>query len=66
MLSALLDKYADEGIGSLDSAKVLRLDSFKKIGTPVEIINNIFGGKERFDNAIQELETELYRQEGRV
>ena len=33
------------------------------MGTPVEIINNIFGGKDSFDTAIQELEQELFRQE---
>jgi type I restriction enzyme R subunit len=64
VLTALLDKYADEGVGTLESAKVLRLDPFKNIGTPVEIINTIFGGKDRFDNAIQELEHELFKQEG--
>jgi type I restriction enzyme R subunit len=63
VLTALLDKYADEGIGTLESAKVLRLDPFKDMGTPVEIINNIFGGKDSFDNAILELEQELYKQE---
>jgi len=63
VLTALLDKYADEGVCSLESAKVLRLDPFTTIGTPVEIINTIFGGKDRFDNAIQELEQELFRQE---
>jgi type I restriction enzyme R subunit len=63
VLTALLDKYADEGIGTLESAKVLRLDPFRAIGTPVEIINNIFGGKDRFDSAVQELEQELFRQE---
>jgi type I restriction enzyme R subunit len=63
VLSALLDKYADEGVGTLESAKVLRLDPFKSIGTPVEIINTIFGGKDKFDSAIQELEQELFRQE---
>ena len=63
VLTALLDKYADEGIGTLESAKVLRLDPFKNMGTPVEIINNIFGGKEGFDNAIQELEQELFRED---
>lgn len=64
VLTALLDKYADEGISTLESAKVLRLDPFASMGTPVEIINNIFGGKEKFDTAIQELEEELFRQEG--
>ncbi|MDA8083177.1 MAG: DEAD/DEAH box helicase family protein [Nitrospiraceae bacterium] len=63
VLTALLDKYADEGIGTLESAKVLRLDPFKSIGTPVEIINKIFGGKDKYENAIQELEQELFKQE---
>ncbi len=47
VLTALLDKYADEGIGTLESAKVLRLDPFNTMGTPVEIINQIFGGKDQ-------------------
>jgi type I restriction enzyme R subunit len=63
VLTALLDKYADEGIATLESAKVLRLDPFKTMGTPVEIINTIFGGKDKFDTAIQELEQELYKKE---
>lgn len=63
VLSALLDKYADEGLGTLESAKVLRLDPFNTMGTPVEIINKIFGGKSNFDTAIQELEQELYKEE---
>jgi len=63
VLTALLDKYADEGVGTLESGKVLRLDPFKAMGTPVEIINNIFGGKDRYESAVQELEQELYRQD---
>jgi type I restriction enzyme R subunit len=63
VLAALLDKYADEGIGTLESPKVLRLDPFKSMGTPVEIINDIFGGKDKFDAVIRELEQELYSKE---
>jgi type I restriction enzyme R subunit len=63
VLAALLDKYEGEGIGTLESAKVLRLDPFKSMGTPVEIINNVFGGKDKFDAIIQELEQELFKQE---
>ena len=54
---ALSDSTAHE------SAKVLRLDPFRSIGTPVEIINNIFGGKGEFDAAVQELEQELFKQD---
>src|SRR3569832_759148 len=63
VLTALLDKYADEGISTLESAKVLRLDPFKAMGTPVEIINTIFGGKDKFDAAVQELEQELFKRD---
>ena len=63
VLDGLLDKYADEGIDTLESAKVLKLKPFSDIGTPVEIINNVFGGKEKFESAIFELEHELFRQE---
>ncbi len=63
VLTALLEKYANEGIGTLENAKVLRLDPFKSIGTPVEIINTIFGGKDNFESAIHELEQELFRRD---
>ena len=31
----------------MESAKVLHLDPFNDMGTPVEIINNVFGGKDK-------------------
>ena len=63
ILAALLDKYADEGIRTIENAKVLKLKPFSDIGTPMEIINDVFGGKERYETAIQELEQELFKQE---
>ena len=63
VLDALLDKYADEGIMTLESPKVLKLKPFDNMGTPVEIINDIFGGKAEYENALQELEYELFNQE---
>jgi len=63
VLAALLDKYADEGITAIENAKILRLDPFRSMGTPVEIINNIFGGKDQYELALQALEDELYRQD---
>lgn len=63
ILNDLLDKYADKGIISIEDTKVLRLKPFSEIGTTVEIINNIFGGKANYDKAIQELEHELFNQE---
>jgi len=63
ILNALLDKYADEGITSIEDAKILKLQPFSDMGTPVEIINKVFGGKTSYENALQELEQELFKQE---
>jgi type I restriction enzyme R subunit len=63
VLNALLDKYADEGISTLENAKVLKLKPFSDMGTPMEIINQVFGGKDNYENAIQELEQQLFNQE---
>jgi len=61
VLDALLDKYKDEGIRTLENTKVLKSKEFKNIGTPIEIITQIFGSKEKYEDAIAELETELYK-----
>ncbi|MEZ0148599.1 MAG: EcoAI/FtnUII family type I restriction enzme subunit R [Candidatus Reddybacter sp.] len=62
VLEALLDKYADEGITTIESPTVLKLKPFDKLGTPVEIINDVFGGKANYENALQALEQELFKQ----
>lgn len=60
VLEALLDKYADEGIKSIEDFKVLRVQPLDRFGTPVEIVNR-FGGRKQFEEAIKELEKELYQ-----
>jgi len=60
VLDALLQKYADSGITSVESLEILKVDPFTQQGTPVEIVK-LFGGKPGYLKAIQELETELYR-----
>lgn len=62
VLVALLDKYADEGILTIESPKVLKLTPFTTMGTPVEIINDAFGGKAAYESALQDLERELFNQ----
>ena len=60
VLEALLDKYADEGITNIESIEVLRVNPFDKFGSPLEIINE-FGSKEKYLQAVKELENELYK-----
>ena len=59
VLEALLDKYADAGLKSLESLDILKVDPLTAFGTPVEIVK-LFGGKEKYIEAILELETHLY------
>ncbi|GAB6091394.1 DEAD/DEAH box helicase family protein [Spirochaeta dissipatitropha] len=60
VLAALLDKYVDAGIEPIEDVKVLTLDPFSQLGSPIELVN-AFGGKPGYTEAVQELETALYQ-----
>jgi type I restriction enzyme R subunit len=59
VLDALLDKYADEGIGHIEETRILTINPFTEFGTPVEIIKT-FGGIEKYEEAVRELERAIY------
>ncbi|MFM1908341.1 MAG: Type restriction enzyme protein, partial [Pseudomonadota bacterium] len=59
VLDALLDKYADEGIATIESNDVLKVQPFTDMGSPVELIKS-FGGRPQYLAALQTLERELY------
>lgn len=61
VLEALLQKYADVGISSVESLEILKVHPLRDFGTPLEIIN-LFGGKPAYLTALQELETALYQE----
>ena len=58
-LPGLIDKYADEGIQTIESNDVLKLQPFSQMGSPVEIVRS-FGGRPQYLQALQTLERELY------
>ncbi|MDE7170141.1 MAG: hypothetical protein K2N67_08085, partial [Mucispirillum sp.] len=60
ILNALIDKFADEGIAGIESKDILKFQPFNAFGTPYEIIKE-FGGKEKYEEAIKELEKELFK-----
>jgi type I restriction enzyme R subunit len=60
VLDALLDKYADGGVASVESLEILKVDPLTTFGTPHEIVK-LFGGKPGYLSAIRELETALYQ-----
>jgi type I restriction enzyme R subunit len=59
VLDALLDKYAAEGLTSMEDLEVLRVHPFPEMGTPLEIIRR-FGSKEKYLEALREMEQALY------
>ena len=60
VLEALLDKYADKGIVPVEKAAVLKVQPFSEMGTPMELIGH-FGDRDAYQQALRELEAELYR-----
>lgn len=59
VLDALLTKYADEGLVTVEDLSVLRVKPLSELGTAVELVN-AFGGKEGYLAALRELESALY------
>jgi len=59
VINALLDKYADDGIREIEDLRVLQLQEFAQIGSPLAIVKE-FGGVQGYEDAIQELTNELY------
>ncbi|GGK27716.1 DEAD/DEAH box helicase [Yeosuana aromativorans] len=60
VINALLDKYSDDGLVTIESTEVLKLDPLNKLGTPLELIK-AFGSKAKYIKALKELENELYK-----
>lgn len=59
VLEALLKKYADSGIQTMESMEILNVDPLRDFGTPIEIVQ-LFGGKAAYRAAIHHLENALY------
>ncbi|MDD5411342.1 MAG: type I restriction-modification enzyme R subunit C-terminal domain-containing protein [Methylobacter sp.] len=63
-MEALLEKYVDTGIESLESMNVLQLYPINSFGTSKEIVDT-FGGKSGYKQAVEELEDTLHIYWGR-
>ena len=60
VLEALLQKYQDEGVTSLDDPQILKISPFDAMGTPIELLKT-FGGRPGFEKAVHELQSALYQ-----
>ena len=61
VLDNLLDKYADAGVQEIESIQVLKLKPFDSMGTLLEIIKTGFGDRNGYNQALSELENEIYQ-----
>lgn len=60
VIKALIEKYEDQGITAIDDIKDLEVAPFPMFGTPVQIVNDIFGGREKYLKVIKKIQQELY------
>ncbi|CAO4149196.1 hypothetical protein LPLAFNJD_LOCUS2884 [Methylorubrum aminovorans] len=61
VLDALLEKYQDEGVLTLDDTNVLRIAPFDTMGTVVQLVK-AFGGKADFERAVHDLQDAMYQE----
>lgn len=60
VIDALFVKYADQGITSIDDIGDLQIPPLDKFGTVKEIVEDIFGGREKYIQVVKEIQQALY------
>ena len=59
VLGVLMDKYASDGLKEIEETKILQLHEFQEFGSPMKIVKE-FGGKSAYEQAVKELEDEIF------
>lgn len=59
VIEALLDKYKDSGITQLEDLRVLQVEPFSTMDSPMNLAQR-FGGRDQFLQALHELRSQLY------
>lgn len=59
VLDALLEKYKDTNILSIDDLEVFGVDPFRKMGSPKKILS-YFGGEKEYFLALRDLQNQIY------
>ncbi|MFW5696026.1 MAG: EcoAI/FtnUII family type I restriction enzme subunit R, partial [Alkalispirochaeta sp.] len=61
VIDAILDKYATDGVTTIEDTSVLKLPPISQLGSVKELVKPFGGTRDGFLRAIRELEAELYR-----
>ena len=60
VLDAMIDKYAEEWIDSIEDINILKVRPFRSMWSPLEIINDKFWWIKEYQKAIKEVEERIY------
>lgn len=60
VIEALLEKYAESGIDTIEDIWVLNIWRFREFGSPLEIIKNRFWNKQNYIKVVKEIEEMIY------
>lgn len=60
VIEALLEKYAESWIDTIEDIWVLNIGRFREFGSPLEIIKNRFWNKQNYIKVVKEIEEMIY------
>lgn len=60
VIEGLMEKYGEVGITNIENTQILNLNPFTQIAKRPRIIKGVFRGPEDYNNAVRELEEQLY------
>ena len=60
VIEGLMEKYGEDGVTNIENSQVLNLNPFAQIARRPRIMNGIFKSPDEYNEALKELENELY------
>lgn len=60
VIEGLMEKYGETGVTNIENPQILNLNPFAQIAKRPRIMKGVFGSPEEYNEAVKELENELY------
>ena len=60
VIEGLMEKYGETGVTNIENPQILNLNPFAQIAKRPRIMKGVFGSPEEYNEAVRELENELY------
>lgn len=60
VVEGLMEKYGEVGVTNIENPQILSLNPFSQIGKRAKIMKGIFNGLDEYNQAVRDLENELY------